>query len=158
MEPSTSNLTPQSTTEFLFFRESGIHGKGAFAAVPIAAGTQVIEYLGLKIDKAESLRRCIAENPYIFNLDEEHDLDGNVEWNPARFINHSCNANCDAELSEGRIWIRARRDIAAGEEISFNYGYDLTDYREHPCHCGAEGCVGYIVAEEFFEHVRARPA
>jgi SET domain-containing protein len=48
----------------------------------------------------------------------------------------------------------ARRYIRAGEEITFNYGYDLEDYREHPCRCGADGCAGYIVAAEFFEHVK----
>ena len=59
-------------------------------------------------------------------------------------------------MIDGRIWIVAGRDIRAGEEITFNYGYDIESYREHPCHCGAPQCVGYIVAEEFFEDVRAR--
>jgi SET domain-containing protein len=62
--------------------------------------------------------------------------------------------NCEAELDEGRIWIIALRHIRAGEELTFNYGYDLENYREHPCRCGAAECVGYIVAEEFLEHVR----
>ena len=62
--------------------------------------------------------------------------------------------NTEARCREGRIWIEAIRDIRAGEEITFNYGYDLEDYREHPCHCGAERCVGYMVAEELFEYVR----
>jgi SET domain-containing protein len=48
----------------------------------------------------------------------------------------------------------AWRDIRAGEEITFNYGYDLEDYREHPCRCGAADCAGYIVAEDFFGHVK----
>jgi hypothetical protein len=77
-----------------------------------------------------------------------------VDWNPARFLNHSCAPNCEAQFADGRIWLVAIRDIRAGEELTFNYGYDLTDYREHPCRCGAVSCVGYIVAEEFFEHVR----
>jgi hypothetical protein len=81
-------------------------------------------------------------------------LDGNVPWNPARFLNHSCDPNCEAEPDGGRVWIVARRGIRAGEEITFNYGYDLQDYREHPCRCGAADCVGYIVAAEFFEHVK----
>lgn len=86
------------------------------------------------------------------------DLDGDVPWNPARFINHSCAPNCEAEQDGDHIWIIARRDIAAGEELSFNYGYDLVDYRDHPCHCGTADCVGFIVAEEFFDHVRQRSA
>jgi hypothetical protein len=133
---------------------SRIDGRGGFAARFIPRGERVVEYAGEKISKAESLRRCELQNWFIFGLDEEFDLDGNVEWNPARFLNHSCASNCEALCEEGRVWIVALRDINPGEEITFNYGYDLTDYKEHPCRCGAPGCVGYIVGEEFFEHAR----
>ena len=81
-----------------------------------------------------------------------------MPWNPARIINHSCAPNCEAELENERIWIVATRDIGAGEEITFNYGYDLEDYKEYVCRCGSPQCVGYIVAEEFFEHVLSRKA
>jgi SET domain-containing protein len=137
-------------------RTSGIHGTGSFATRDLTPGTLIIEYVGERITREESLRRCELNNPFIFRLDEQHDLDGDVEWNPARFINHSCDPNCDAELIEGKIWIVARRGIAGGEELTFNYGYDLQDYREYPCACGARQCVGFMVAEEFFEHVRAQ--
>ena len=143
-------------TDLAGFRSSVIHGTGGYARRDIASGTRVIEYVGEKITKVESLRRCEQDNQYIFTLDDEFDLDGNVSWNPARFINHSCAPNCEAELDGGRIWILALRDIKAGEELTFNYGYDLEDYREHPCRCGAAECVGYIVAEEFFAHVRGQ--
>jgi len=133
-----------------------IHGEGVFAQTEMRRGERVIEYIGEKITKAESLRRCERQNWYIFALDEQWDLDGDFEWNPARRVNHSCAPNCEAECEEGRIWIMARRDIQPGEEITFNYGYDLEDYREHPCHCGAVGCVGFIVAEEFFGKLRRR--
>jgi SET domain-containing protein len=144
-------------TEFIVFKSSAIHGTGGFARVNIASGTRAIEYVGEKITKSESLQRCEADNEYIFDLDEEYDIDGNVNWNPARFINHSCAPNCEAELEGGRIWIVALRDIRAGEEMTFNYGYDLEDYQEHPCVCGATGCIGYILAEEFFEQVKQKP-
>ena len=143
---------------WLRFEASSIDGTGAFAGREIPKGTRVIEYLGALIDKAESLRRCVANNEYIFCLNDTTDLDGNVEWNPARFINHSCAPNCDAEQENDRIWIVAARDIRAGEEVTFNYGFDLADYKDYPCRCGAPNCVGFIVAEEFFEHVRARAA
>jgi hypothetical protein len=91
---------------------------------------------------------------YIFEIDDEFDLNGNVDWNPARFLNHACAPNCESELDEGRIWILALRDIPAGEELTFNYGYGLEDHHEHPCHCGAPACVGFIVAEEFFDRFR----
>ena len=144
-------------TDAILFKASGIHGTGGFARVDFAAGAPVLEYVGEKITKTESLRRCEANNEFIFALDDEFDLDGNVSWNPARFLNHSCAPNCDAEMDDdGRIWIVAARAIKAGEELTFNYGYDLDEYRDYPCRCGAVGCVGYIVAEEFFEHVRQR--
>lgn len=145
-------------TGLISFRRSRIHGTGGFAREDIAAGRRVIEYVGERIPKAESLRRCEANNEYVFSVDDTHDLDGNALWNPARCLNHSCAPNCEAEWDReaGRIWIVARHDIATGEELTFNYGYDLQDYREHPCQCGTPACVGYIVAEDFFEHVRKR--
>jgi SET domain-containing protein len=146
---------PVNVDALVCFRISAIHGTGGFASQDISAGARVIEYVGRRIDKQEALRQCELENPYIFDLDDQHDLDGNVDWNPARLLNHSCVPNCEAEEHEGRIWIVALRDIAKGEEITFNYNYDLQDYREHPCRCGAGGCVGYILAEEFFSLVRS---
>ncbi len=139
----------------VLIKGSAIDGMGGFARADISAGERVIEYVGRKIDKKESLRQCELENPCIFHLDEEHDLDGNVEWNPARFLNHSCSPNSEAQSEDGTIWIVALRDIKAGEEITFNYNYDLEDYKEHPCRCGAANCVGYILAEEFFPSVQA---
>src|SRR5580704_15825533 len=103
------------------FTVSSIHGTGGFARAAIPSGTRLIEYLGRKIDKAESLRQCELDNPYIFSINDEYDLDGNVDWNPARLLNHSCSPNAEAEQDGERIWIVATRDISAGEEITFNY-------------------------------------
>ena len=142
-------------TELVKFKSSPIHGTGG---TPIRNGTHIIEYLGERISKSESLRRCEQNNEFIFALSDEQDLDGNVAWNPARFINHSCAPNCEAEKDDDHIWIIATRDIGAGEEITFNYGYDLVDYKDHPCQCGSPQCVGYMVAQEYFEHVLSRKA
>ena len=142
--------------QFVRFEESRIHGTGGFARCDIPAGTVIIEYVGERIDKEEALKRCEADNRYIFYIDETWDIDGDVPRNPARFINHSCAPNCETELDEGRVWVVALRDIKAGEELSFNYCYDLTDYQDHPCRCGTPECVGYIVAEEHFESVRGQ--
>ena len=139
-------------TDLLVLKDSPIHGLGGFAKAAIPQGTRVVEYVGERISKRESLRRCEQSNEYIFALDDQQDLDGNVAWNPARFLNHSCAPNCEAELQNERIWIIARRDIRAGEEITFNYGYDLENYRDYSCRCGWPRCIGYIVAEEFFGH------
>jgi uncharacterized protein len=140
--------------KLLEIRNSSIHGTGAFALAPISAGQRVIEYVGERISKAESLKRCEANNPFVFTLNDVEDLDGDVEWNPARFINHSCSPNCDAEIDEDHVWIVARREIQPGEELTFNYGYDLSEYHDYPCQCGSPDCIGFIVAEEFFEHLR----
>lgn len=145
-------------TDWVLFKPSQIHGVGAFARMDIPMGRRILEYGGEKITKKESLARCERNNEYIFALDEEYDLDGNVSWNPARFLNHSCAPNCEAVLEETKIWVASIREITAGEELTFNYGYDLEDWREHACCCGAAGCVGFIVAEEFFDYVRRQSA
>jgi hypothetical protein len=134
---------------------SPVHGRGLYARRPIPAGTRVIEYLGERITKAEALRRedqrlarlaagkegCV----YIFELNKRHDIDGDVPYNEARLINHSCGPNCEPRNFRGRIWIVARRDIAAGEELNFDYGFGYSEWRDHPCRCGAPKCVGFIV-------------
>lgn len=137
-------------------RPSTINGAGLFTCASVAAGTRVVEYFGEKIPKSESARRCAMDNTFIFGLDDDWDLDGSLEANDARFINHSCEPNCETECIEGRVWVVALRHIAAGEEFTYNYGYDLADYHGHPCHCGAPSCVGYIVAEDFFPLLRSR--
>ncbi len=121
----------------------------------IPARSCVMEYLGERITKEQSLERCSRNNRAIFYLDEQWDLDGDVESNSARLLNHSCAPNCDAERIDGRIWIISRRPIQPGEEITFNYGYDLAEYRNYPCRCGVVDCVGFIVAEEFFASLRS---
>lgn len=133
---------------------SRIQGYGACATRPIPAGTVVAEYQGERISKAESARRCAAGNPFIFHLNDEVDIDGSVPENLARFLNHSCAPNAEVEWREEGIWIVTVAPVAEGEEITFNYRYDLEDYRSHPCKCGAKECVGYMVAPEFFELVR----
>lgn len=145
-------------SDFHEVRASGIHGMGIFARRDIPQGSCVIEYLGERVSKAESLRRRKQGNFFVFIVTDQFDLDGAVEWNPARFINHSCTPNCDAQMEEEHIWIIARRDIRAGEELSFNYGYDLQDYEDHLCRCGSPECLGFMVAEEHFEDVRRKEA
>src|SRR5438445_8538107 len=94
---------------------SSIHGLGLFAQRDISAGEIIFEYSGEKISKAESIERCSQGNPFIFCLDEQFDLDGNVESNAARFLNHSCSPDCAVESVEGRLLVIAQRAIAAGE-------------------------------------------
>jgi SET domain-containing protein len=134
---------------------SAIHGRGVQAACAIPDGTHIVEYTGERITKAEAkrreqqrlarLRRGGDGSVYIFDLNRGHDLDGRTRRNVARLINHSCAPNCRAETTRGRIWIIARRDIAAGEELTFDYGFPYAEWRLHPCRCGAKRCPGFIV-------------
>ncbi len=155
-------LHERGQSEVVEVRNSEIHGRGVYAACDILEEQQVIEYVGEPIDKEESERRAWEQMAraeetgdaavYIFTLNEEWDLDGSVEWNTARLINHSCDPNCIAyteeDPDEDRIVIYALRDIVKGEELSFDYGFDLECYEDHPCRCGSKNCIGYIVSQE----------
>ncbi len=138
------------------FKKSKIHGTGGFARTDIQRGIRIIEYVGPKLPKAEAQAELEKQNSYIFTLDDHYDVDGSVEWNLARFINHGCKPNCEAEIDGDRIWILARRSIKAGEELTYNYSYDLDEYEDRPCNCGSPDCVGYMVAERYFKTLRER--
>ena len=84
-------------TDLVAFRSSGIHGLGGFARRRIRSGRRIIEYVGRQITKAESARLCEDQNVYIFTLDDDRDLDGNVDWNPARWLNQSARRSTTTE-------------------------------------------------------------
>lgn len=150
--------------EFLELRASQIHGRGVFSRQDVVAGTRLIEYVGERITKEESTRRGLAQYDkaqkegcaavYIFDLDEGHDLDGDIPDNDAKYINHSCAPNAEAINEDGRIWIFALRDLRLGDELTFDYGYDVSHWKEHPCRCGAPDCVGYIVSRRQWPKLR----
>lgn len=129
---------------------SRIAGQGLFAAQAFAPGTRILPYSGEKITAPERARRLAAGNTYIFHLNYRYALDGQTLANTARYINHSCGPNCVVEQDAAILWIVARRPIRPGEELSFQYGYDLQHYRDNPCHCGAPTCCGYILAPQYW--------
>jgi len=143
--------------------------KGIFAKKDIPKGAKIIEYVGNKLTKKQSEVRAdeileasrnhtMAGGVYIFELNKRYDIDGSVSWNTARFINHSCDPNAESDIIGGRIWIIATRDIKKGEEITYDYGYDMDDYESHPCRCGKPNCVGYIVAQEHWTKLKRKLA
>jgi SET domain-containing protein len=151
MEPTKS--------PYIEVRESIIHNKGIFAAKDIPKGTHVIEYVGEKVTKEESDIREIMHKEaskkdpakgvvYMFELNDKYDIDGEVPYNTAKYINHSCDPNCEIIYVGEHIWVVACRDIKQGEEVTYNYGFDLEDFKDYPCRCGSKNCVGYILAEE----------
>ena len=147
-------------------RGSQIHGHGVYATCFIPRETRIIEYLGELIDKKMSDRRGRSQQArslktgdaavYIFTLSKNYDVDGNVPWNTARLINHSCSPNCEAWIEGRRIFIHSLRDIAAGEELTFDYGFDVDCYEDHPCLCGKPECVGHIVSRSQWPELKER--
>ena len=161
-------MTKRGKSEFVEVRGSEIHGRGVYAVKTIPKEEYVIEYVGNRINKKESEKRAWdqfekaektgAAAVYIFNLTKKWDLDGNVEWNPARLINHSCEPNCEALQDKKRIYIQALRDIETDEEITFDYGFDAENYKDHPCRCGSPNCIGYIVGKDYLDDLAEKLA
>ncbi len=138
-------------------RRSGIHGKGVFAAMSLAKGERIIEYKGERISWKEALRRH-PHNPdepnhtFYFALENGKVIDGKVDGNSARYINHSCAPNCEAEEKEGRVFIHTLRAIKEDEELYYDYGLVIDGRvtkklkKEYECRCGAKKCRGTMLA------------
>jgi len=133
---------------------SRIAGQGLFAGQEIKQGTKILRYIGQKITQAESDRRLAAGNVYIIGLNERYALDGSTRKNTARYINHACDPNCQTEQFGQTIWVVAIRDIQAGEELTYNYGYGINEEPAEPCHCGAKNCCGYILGPQYWNRMK----
>nr|WP_210543346.1 SET domain-containing protein-lysine N-methyltransferase [Rhodoferax sp. PAMC 29310] len=138
-------------------RRSGVHGKGMFALVNIAEGETLIEYVGEVISwpEAQSRHPHDPTNPnhtFYFHVDEERVIDALYGGNSSRWINHACDPNCEAEEEDGRVFIKALRNIPAGEELNYDYGlmiderYTAKLKAQYPCWCGAPDCRGTLLA------------
>ena len=93
---------------------------------------------------------------YIFGLDERYSIDGKTLKNTARYINHSCDPNCQTEQFGNTIWIVAIKDIQASEELTYNYGYEDDGEDNDPCHCGAQICCGYILGQQYWQRLQTK--
>jgi SET domain-containing protein len=142
-------LHNRGQSDYCEVRGSAIHGRGVYATQFIPKETKIIEYVGELIDKEESERRANKQHAkslktgdaavYIFTLSKKWDIDGNVPWNTARLI-----------------FIHSLRDIQPGEELTFDYGFDVDCYEDHPCRCGTNECIGYIVSREQWPELKKR--
>jgi uncharacterized protein len=137
----------------IWIGKSRIVGKGLFAGQDIKKGTTIIRYIGTKISKEQTARELAKGNAYICYLNDRYDIDGNTLKNTARYINHSCDPNCEIQTTSRALWIVALRDITEGEELTYRYDYeyDPDGYMDFPCYCGAKNCVGYIVDARYWE-------
>ena len=140
--------------------KSKIHGTGVISTENIKKNTKIIQYIGDKISKKEGdirsalrikkyLNKKNEGSVYIFELNKKYDIDGSPIYNKARYINHSCDPNCEVEISNNEIWISAIKNIKKNAELTYNYGYPFdSDFEEHICKCGTNKCVGYILSDD----------
>ncbi len=144
-------------------RKSAIHGNGMFAVAPIKKGERLIEYRGelrthAQVDADEG-GDVESGHTFLFTLNDEYVIDGARGGNSARWINHSCNPNCEALIEEAegddrtkdKVFIEAIRAIKPGEELTYNYGITLAE-RHTPrlkkiwaCRCGSNNCTGTML-------------
>jgi SET domain-containing protein len=138
-------------------RRSGVHGKGVFAVAPIAKGEIIIEYKGEVISWPEALRRhphdpSDPNHTFYFELETGDAIDAKYGGNAARWINHACKPNCEADEINGRVFIKALRELKPGEELFYDYGLSIDEKytkklkKEYECRCGAKKCRGTMLA------------
>ena len=147
---------PTLRKPFFEIRSSLIQGLGAFATRRIRKGTRLIEYLGERITHAEAdtryPERAESAHVLLFTVDKRTVIDAGVGGNDARYINHSCEPNCEAVLETRRVYIEALRTIQAGEELTYDYRLergersDLEEEKKYHCRCGAKTCRGTMLA------------
>lgn len=137
-------------------RRSRVHGQGVFALRRIAKGTRIIEYVGDRISHARANRRyddhdANDNHTFLFAVDRNVVIDATVDGNDSRFINHSCDPNCESNIENRRVFVDAIRNIKVGEEL--NYDYQIGRERDDPpdvdviyaCRCGAKDCRGTML-------------
>jgi SET domain-containing protein len=150
----------------ILVRRSPIHGNGVFAAADLPAGQTLIQYRGRLLSHAQADRRFSGNvdtgHTFLFVLNSHYVIDASVDGNSARWINHSCAPNCEPMLHESRrqdpaadrIFIQTLRPVRAGEELTYNYGIELTVRhtarmkRLWACRCGARNCSGTILQDK----------
>jgi len=137
-------------------RRSKVHGLGVFALRPIKKRTRILEYLGERISHAVADRRYSDHDEndnhtFLYSVDRGLVIDAGVDGNDARFINHSCEPNCESVIEHRRVYIEALRDIAPGEELSYDYqiGRERGDPPNvdeiYACRCGNANCRGTML-------------
>jgi SET domain-containing protein len=132
----------------MVLKPSQIHRLGVYAGEPIPKGRKIIEYTGERISRRETKRRADSRLfNYLFTLDKYWTIDGGAGGSGAEYINHSCDPNVFARVTNGHILYLAKRDIRQGEELTIDYHFPKEDEKV-PCLCGAAQCRGTINLRE----------
>ena len=149
-------MSSRTRPPFFEIRTSTIQGLGAFAIRRIRKSTRIIEYQGERITTEEADRRYDddqSEHPHVllFTVNKKSIIDAGVGGNEAKYINHSCEPNCEAVIEDGRVYIEALQTILPGEELTYDYqlereGLDPESERRYACRCGTPTCRGTLLA------------
>ncbi len=150
-------------------RRSRIHGRGVYATRLIPIGSRVVEYLGERISHEEADARYEGKgdddgHTFLFVVDDDICIDAGVDGNEARYINHSCDANCETIIEDRRVFIDAIRDIRPGEELGYDYQLtwestdDPAELALYACRCGAAACRGTMLDPVPLDRKRKRRA
>jgi uncharacterized protein len=166
MPQASASRTPDSESEpsrpkakgrRIEVRKSGVHGKGMFSVAALKKGEILIEYKGEIITWKQALRRHPhdpkqPDHTFYFHIDDKHVIDAKFGGNAARWINHACKPNCEADEIDGRIFIKALRDIKPETELFYDYGLIIDEpytpklKKQFECRCGTKGCRGTMLA------------
>ena len=170
MRHAARAAAPQGVDAPLYrVRSSGIHGKGVYATQRIRKGTRIVEYLGDRISHEQADARYEAKgqddgHTFLFVASDRVVIDAGVNGNEARFINHSCDPNCETVIENERVYIEAIRTIQPGEELGYEYGLtwestdDPDELANYTCRCGASRCRGTMLDRLPLDEKRRRAA
>ena len=164
----TSPIIAPASGKRIEVRNSGVHGKGVFALVPIAKGEIIIEYLGEVISWKKAQKRhphdpSDPNHTFYFHVSKKNVIDALYGGNDARWINHACEPNCEADVEDKRVFIKALRDIEPGEELNYDYGLVIDSpltpelKAEYACWCGAKKCRGTLLSSSSVKPGKDKP-
>jgi uncharacterized protein len=153
----SDELAPKKVGKRIQVRKSGVHGKGVFSTTKLKKGEVLIEYKGEVITWKQALRRHPhdpkdPDHTFYFHIDDKHVIDAKFGGNAARWINHACTPNCEADEIDGRIFIKTLTKIAADTELFYDYGLIIDEpytkklKKQFECRCGTKKCRGTMLA------------
>lgn len=132
-------------------RESGVHGRGVYTRQFIPKGKRIIEYTGQRVSWEAAPDDNNDPHTFNFGLENGEVINPEIGGNDARWINHSCNPNCEAVEEDDRIFIYAMRNIQPGEELLYDYQLEIDEpiteasKKKFACYCGASNCRGTML-------------